>query len=187
MGGLGSGERAKKKRTVETCFALSVAHFGKRLTQFQRFLYADMHWSTSFAGRVLTVHYRLENNNMEKPVLHLLSRTDARGHKEPMWERIVLTSTRPNFGGLRWWFVCPLLDKDVQCGRRVSKLYMPPGTFYFGCRACFYLTYLSAQTHDKRLDRLMKNPVALVEAIESKNPHERLRGLRAYAKLMRWL
>src|SRR5262249_14685166 len=134
MGGFGSGERAEKKKTVETCFVLNVARFGKRLTQFQRFLFADMHWTNSLAERILSVHYRLENNNMERPVLHLLSRTDGRGSKEPMWENIVLTSTKPNFGGLRWWFVCPLVDKGVVCDRRVAKLYLPPAALYFGCR-----------------------------------------------------
>ena len=32
-----------------------------------------------------------------------------------------LVSTRPNYGGHRWWFVCPLM------GRRAAKLYLPPG------------------------------------------------------------
>src|SRR5262249_22549065 len=29
-----------------------------------------------------------------------------------------LTATRPRFGGLRWWFVCPLVVGGVPCGRR---------------------------------------------------------------------
>lgn len=186
MGGFGSGERSEKKRTVEMCLILKASRFGKRLGRFERFLQTEMHWTNSFGKLILSVRYRLENTG-ERPVLHLLSRTDAKGRKQPMWESIVLTSTRPHFGGLRWWFVCPLVDKDVACERRVGKLYLPRGAYYFGCRACFDLTYESAQTNDDRVNRLMKNPVALVNAINSNDAMESLRGLRAYGKVMGWL
>ena len=51
----------------------------------------------------------------------------------PVDYRVRLTSTRPNFGGLRWWFVCPLVR------RRVAKLYLPPGQIYFGSREAYGL------------------------------------------------
>ena len=44
------------------------------------------------------------------------------------------------FGGERWWFTCPLKVNDVNCNRRVGKLYLPPGANYFGCRSCHELT-----------------------------------------------
>jgi hypothetical protein len=36
-------------------------------------------------------------------------------------DKIFLATSRPPFGGLRWWFVCPHLN------RRVRKLYLPLG------------------------------------------------------------
>ena len=36
-------------------------------------------------------------------------------------DKVYLAPTRPHFGGLRWWFVCPHLN------RRVRKLYLPLG------------------------------------------------------------
>ena len=72
-----------------------------------------------------------------------------------------LVATRPNFGGLRWWFVCPLVVNGRACGRRVRKLYLAPGCSYFGCRHCLYLTYTSAQKHDKRVDFLRRHPEML--------------------------
>jgi hypothetical protein len=36
--------------------------------------------------------------------------------------RVCLTTTRPRFGGLRWWFVCPLTKAGRPCTRRVGKL-----------------------------------------------------------------
>jgi hypothetical protein len=55
--------------------------------------------------------------------------------------RPLLEGTAQHFGGVRWWFLCPLAG----CGRRVAKLYLPPGGRYFGCRRCHRLTYTSCQ------------------------------------------
>ena len=43
----------------------------------------------------------------------------------------------------------------------MAKLYLPPGSRYFGCRRCHRLTYTSCQEHDKRVDALRRNPDAL--------------------------
>ncbi len=67
---------------------------------------------------------------------------------------IPLVTTRPSLGGLRRWFACPL------CGRRVGKLYLPPGKQYLGCRVCFGLTYRSCQESHK-VDLLAKARKAL--------------------------
>jgi hypothetical protein len=80
--------------------------------------------------------------------------------------QIVLTATRTSFGALRWWFLCPFLKEGNSCNRRVGKLYLPPGTRYFGCRHCHNLTYGSVQEHDKRVDYFRKNPHALLAALE---------------------
>src|SRR5262249_20446743 len=70
--------------------------------------------------------------------------------------RVWLTTTRPRYGGLRWWFACPLAAGGRPCRRRVAKLYLPPQARYFGCRHCHELTYTSCQTHDKRVDALCR-------------------------------
>jgi hypothetical protein len=59
--------------------------------------------------------------------------------------RITLVTTRPNFGGLRFWFICPLNVGGRRCQRRVAKLFLPPGGKYFGCRHCHDLSYTSSQ------------------------------------------
>ena len=51
--------------------------------------------------------------------------------------RIVLETTRPNYGGRRWWFRCPVT------GRRVAKLHCPPGGDIFASRRAFGLAYRS--------------------------------------------
>src|SRR5262249_48590815 len=68
--------------------------------------------------------------------------------------RVGLTTTRPPFGGLRWWFLCPLGVNGRACNRRVGKLSLPQHARFFGCRRCHALTYRSAQEHDNRVSRL---------------------------------
>ena len=58
---------------------------------------------------------------------------------------VKLTTTELHWGGTRWWFVCPLTSNGRDCGRRVGKLYLPPGGRHFGCRHCYDLTYESCR------------------------------------------
>ena len=57
--------------------------------------------------------------------------------------KITLTATSPNYGGKRWWFICPARG----CGRRVGVLYMAK---ILACRHCYNLAYPSQnqQRHD---------------------------------------
>jgi hypothetical protein len=71
------------------------------------------------------------------------------------------------FGGVRWWGQCPLVISGRPCGRRVLKLYLPPGARYFGCRRCYGLTYRSVQEHDKRVDFLRSNPESLAAIVNN--------------------
>lgn len=69
-------------------------------------------------------------------------------------------------GRSRWWGRCPLAAGGVPCGRRIGKLYLPPGSMYFGCRHCHRLTYHSRQGHDPRVTRLLRDPEALLRMAE---------------------
>jgi hypothetical protein len=81
--------------------------------------------------------------------------------------RVALETTSLHFGGARWWGRCPLIVNGVGCGRRVGKLYLPPGGRYFGCRHCYRLTYTNCQEHDKRVDALRRNPEALAAIVNN--------------------
>ena len=66
----------------------------------------------------------------------------ARG--ESMDYRVRLVTTRPNYGGLRWWFLCPVsAERGIE--KRAAKLYLPPGAKVFGCREAHDLTYQSCR------------------------------------------
>jgi hypothetical protein len=79
--------------------------------------------------------------------------------------RVRLTSTRPNFGGLRWWFVCPLARGDGGPPRRVAKLYLPPWRVYFGSREAHGLTYTCCQESHDRLFRRIAAELGTSDAI----------------------
>jgi len=55
----------------------------------------------------------------------------------PVDYRVSLTTTRPHFGGVRWWFVCPVN------GTRAAKLHLPSGSHLFASRQAFRLAYRS--------------------------------------------
>jgi hypothetical protein len=67
-------------------------------------------------------------------------------------DKVYLASTRPHFGGLRWWFVCPHLN------RRVRKLYLPLGGHHFWSRRAYELAYASQREtkYDRALRRARK-------------------------------
>src|SRR6266478_171942 len=185
MGGFGSGERAWKKATVEECWALDASRLSWQGV-FARggFSGRSLTWTNNLGEQTHAVPYWVEAAAGSTPVLHLLlSKVEPDGSESEIDESIPLESTRPHFGGARCWFLCPLAVNGVACGRRVRKLYLPPRGRYFGCRTCYDLTYESAQTHDRRVDHLCKNPVALIAALRSKNPRESLLGMGAYLKL----
>lgn len=53
-------------------------------------------------------------------------------------QEIPLQHTEPNYGGVRWWFLCP------KCRLRVSRLYKPQDLYCFFCRHCHGLSYESS-------------------------------------------
>jgi hypothetical protein len=73
------------------------------------------------------------------------------GEKTDYDYKVSLTTTPCNFGGVRYWFVCPLYTNGVYCGRSVGTLYLPPGGKYFGSRHCYDLSYESR--NESRLGR----------------------------------
>ena len=65
-------------------------------------------------------------------------------------QEIRLDRTLPNYGGIRWWFICP------KCAQRVALLHRPSHTYYFFCRRCYNLTYSSVQFSHTRAYALRK-------------------------------
>ncbi|QZD96213.1 hypothetical protein [Qipengyuania gelatinilytica] len=57
--------------------------------------------------------------------------------RESVEQSVRLTHTEPNFGGKRWWMICPYR------GIRVGKLYLPPGGDRFASRKAWQIGHQS--------------------------------------------
>jgi len=82
----------------------------------------------------------------------------------PDWWQYVELERLPCLGGRqrRWWFRCPA----PRCGSRRAFLYARSAEGRFACRACLGLVHRSAQRHDKRVDRLWRNPEAALRLLD---------------------
>ena len=155
MGGYGSGRRycASPKETVESCLVLSAAwlqsegRIGAGLYGGGRLVWRRV----STGEQTASIGYHVNTLAGEPPTIRLNYTHTRRGEDqgERMDYPVGLTTTPLPWGGVRWWFVCPLTVNGRSCWRRCGKLYLPPGGRYFGCRLCYDLTYTSAQQAHK--------------------------------------
>jgi len=161
MGGPGSGShyhwwRDGKKTTVGACRSLDACHWSREGSLKPGVLQTGgWAWYTGEAPakETASIGYEICTLNDRPPWVRLFYTVTSTN--ERIDYRVLLTTTRPRFGGLRWWFLCPLSLNGRACGRRVRKLYLPPGSHYFGCRHCFNLTYTSTQ-ESHRFDRVYR-------------------------------
>ncbi len=143
MGGFGSGWQGTKRYVVEDGLVLSISNLfriralvpGQRTSGSIRFAF-ESSWMES-----VSISY--ESNLQDPDAAWLRLFYTAEG--EPIDFIIRLQTTRPNYGGRRYWFLCPLARQDGVPPRRVGKLYLPPGGRYFGSREGYRLTYASCQ------------------------------------------
>ena len=77
--------------------------------------------------------------------------------------KVQVVSTHPHYGGVRWYFMCPLTRAGCHCTHRVRKLYRPSGASYFACRHCWGLGY-SSQRQDGTT-RALRQVVAIRERL----------------------
>lgn len=99
--------------------------------------------------------------------------------------KVNLTVTRCHFGGLRYWFVCPIVKNGKACNRRVGTLYLPPGGGYFGCRHCHDLTYDDQKTHNKCFDhfKAFKISCKIDRLFSTGNKKDRKRAMKLLEKI----
>jgi hypothetical protein len=137
MGGPGSGSwrRQTSKTTVEESVALSTRHL--KLGSDSSGAWT---WTSSKGVRV-SVRYVIYWG-IESPTLSLRHRW---GEHLDLRTTLSREATSMNFGGERWWFICPLEMNGAPCENRVAKIYLPPAANHFGCRKCHKLTYQSCQ------------------------------------------
>jgi hypothetical protein len=163
MGGTGSGNhyhwwRGEKKTVVEECPSLDASRWKREgILQAGVRLMGSWYW-TYRSGSRFKVNFDVNTLNQGYPFLQLSYCWvwGATGQQDSATYPVELETTHPHFGGLRWWFLCPLVVRGQACSRRVGKLYLPPSARYFGCRNCHDLTYTSCQ-ESHQYDRLYRH------------------------------
>lgn len=124
MGGCGSGNwhRSDRKYTVEESLTLAMRDFRDPNRSS-----GSITWTTD-DEETSTIGYLV--NWCGPPTIKLEYRWDD---SEDVRVFIRLETTDTQFGGQRWWFMCPLTVNGVACKRRVGKLHLPPDARYFSC------------------------------------------------------
>jgi hypothetical protein len=136
-----------KKDTVENCKSISISYLRKN-SYLRNNQSAQIYWTNSITGKETgIIDMIISITEAEKFV-----RLNYKGGNINYDYKVSLTTTPCNFGGIRYWFICPLAINGVSCGRRVAKLYKTPDSNYFGCRHCHNLTYESK--NESRMMRL---------------------------------
>lgn len=138
---------------------------------------------------IASIGMQLEGcNEMITGLKFTYSVTNWHGEKPSQNYRIQLDSTACHFGGVRWWFRCPLSINNRVCNRRCRILYLPSNSDYFGCRECHDLTYESRQQHRNRYYEGFFKPLSIVEELESKlerstNPTTRIKLMERLSRV----
>jgi len=83
----------------------------------------------------IKINELVRNIKTEMAMLRLKEKVELLNHD------IEITHTACNFGGQRFWFVCP------QCHRRVGVLYKNPISEAILCRKCHGLSYMKSRFH----------------------------------------
>lgn len=124
--------------SVEDCLRLDAASDAVR-PQLQRGGFGSGAWNWSIDGeRIGSIGYRMQGFFGDRLTMQLNFSVTGR----PVQQTITAVQTRPNYGGVRWWFLCPVASR---AGRelRVRCLFKPPGQALFASRIAHSLNYES--------------------------------------------
>lgn len=162
MGGYGSGRWGghRKKATVEDGLVLTARAF-KPFMDMARWNAGTMTWTRGEEKeRVASISFRPVENQDGRAFRFTYTTGKGENTREADYT-VRMVKAVPHYGGARWYFLCPLVVNGRPCLRRISKLYLPPGGLYFGCRECYGLTYTSSQESHK-FDTMFKTLAASV-------------------------
>ena len=176
-------DRCTTRLTVESCLFLSVEFFRHAGTvpSSQLGLSGEAVWKTPSGDVFGRLDYATQTT-LEATTVHIREQTRMLCSRlvEIPEQQIKLSTSRTNFGGKRYWFLCG-------CWAQVGRLYLPPSEGILRCRRCYDLIHKSAQSHDQRVYDLARNPLALDAAFQSEKHNKRLLAVGAVTLQLTWL
>lgn len=168
MGGYGSGRYPDTYNyTVEDCLTIDI-NWLKRKGHIKAGYSSSGILTWSRNGNVTSSLALTTHLDADPPYICLLytwNKTEKRDY------RVFLATTRPYYGGTRYWFHCP------NCGKRVGKLHNAPGSGSFLCRTCQNLTYTSCR-ESHQLDTIIAY-LSVDTGLSPKEVRKALRSIRS--------
>ena len=107
--------------------------------------YGLITWTYGYSENKSSIGLTVKRDNWGMPEeqthiqLNYTHTSNWNGEKSEMDFKIPLATTPCNYGGVRYWFVCPLYKNGQYCGRRVGVLFCIGK--WFGCRYCGEIAY----------------------------------------------
>lgn len=131
MGGYGSGRRGGSPTSEGAgSYVLSIQDFVRAGVEEG----GAAEWSMSWAAGKWQVKFHINACDRSNAWIVLAHESRTEPARDQLY-RIALTWTKPPYGGLRWWFLCP------RTGRRCTKLFLPRGGHRFWSRQAYGLGY----------------------------------------------
>ena len=136
MGGPGSGFfswRRLPRNLVERAFVLDLAALGRIRGAANGVASGQLKLVACATGEALHLGYVAIFTDPANPYLHLIFKAAGKQQEQV----ISLDSTTPRYGGIRYWFLCPVTGERTRC------LYLMQGADAFASRAVHGLSYRS--------------------------------------------
>jgi len=159
MGGFGSG-RTTARPVAEDALKLDLARLmAEGVLRANQRTRGQFRWTSDLGrGRELELCFEADLTDPTDSWLRLGSDPWTSGSAK-QFEVVRVVTTSPNYGGWRYWFVCPIV------GRRARVLYRPIGTSVFASRVGWGLPYRSQR--QTRTDRLIDKSQAIRRRVGS--------------------
>lgn len=174
--------------TVESCLAMEIGDLVRAgAFEVEPGTRCSTTWSDSAGVPISSIRFRVLPDYSGALALHFDHQVPATSCTPARIRRqiVQLALTKCHFGGTRRWFRCSLIRDGYPCKRRVKIIYTTPREKLFGCRECHNLTHQSAQTHDKRIDWLLKLPAAdFSQILETGTKRQKMLAVRASTVLL---
>lgn len=137
MGGYGSGRRLDARSVTSSYLCIDAAYLKKQ---------GALEPGCEFILRFEPGKSEVAGHTEDTVVWFTYSIRHEEGDEEQE-HRVPLSYTPGQFGGERVWFLCP----NMQCGKRVTKLYIADS---LGCRHCLRLSHQSK--NESHMDRMAR-------------------------------
>jgi len=171
------------RNTAEQSRPISIFWLKKQGLLDDDYRAGSIDWTWGFSGEKSSISYAITKNSNNTGFMRLrYYQTDRwNGEKTNLDYNIQLASTPCNYGGKRYWFICPLSTNGHYCGRRVGVLYHFGK--YWGCRHCGNIAY-SDQAASKRYRGMVCIPDVDKAEAEVKRMYYRGKPTKKYQRYL---